>query len=175
MVERVIGVKKIIFQDIDGVLYPCFHRGRLKMNQDRVKAKLIATDSYYEDANAKDLLASYEGFDKEAMKRLKKLVDETGAYIVVSSSWRFMHTIKDFKQMFHIHGLKDAVIDIAPMASSFLKEPSIEEYLHAHPDIDAYVILDDINMESHFPGHCVVCPDVFDEECLEKALQILKK
>lgn len=166
---------KIIFQDIDGVLYPCIERSRLKMSGDRIKAKLIAMDSFYQDANARDLLASYEGFDKEAMIRLKRLVDETGAYIVISSSWRFMHSLKDFKQMFHIHGLKDAVIDIVPMASSFLKEPSIEAYLQAHLDIDDYVILDDINMESYFPGHCVVCPDVFDEECLEKALQILKK
>lgn len=173
-IERVAHMKKIIFQDIDGVLYPCIDRSRLKMNGDRIKAKLIAMDAYYEDANVRDLLASYEGFDKEAMIRLKKLVDESGAVIVISSSWRFMHSLKDFKQMFHIHGLKDAVIDILPMSSSFLKEPAIQDYLDTHKDITSYVILDDINMESHFPNHCVVCPDVFDEECLQKAMEILK-
>ena len=166
-------MKKVIFQDIDGVLYPCLERVRLKMDPYMVKQKLIREDPYYKDAAAKDLSVAYEGWNEEAMLRLKQLVDETGAVIVISSSWRFMHSLKDFKQMFHIYGLKDAVVDLTPMKKGFLKEPSIAHYLEEHPQVEAYVILDDLNMTKTFPGHCVVCPDVFDEESKQQAIDIL--
>lgn len=166
-------MKKVIFQDIDGVLYPCFQRERLKMDAYMIKQRLIEQDSYYKDANAKDLVAAYEGWNHEAMRRLKQLVEITGACIVVSSSWRFMHGVKEFKQMFHIYGLKDAVIAITPLKDGFLKEPSILSYLQQHPEIEHYVILDDLDMSKTFPGHCVVCPDIYDEECHKKAIAIL--
>lgn len=161
---------KVIFQDIDGVLYPCFQRKRLKMDPYRIKQNLIEKDSFYKDANAQDLAAAYEGFDKDAMKYLKMLVDKTGAKIVISSSWRLMHSLMDFKKMFHIYELDEAIVDMTPQTGGFLKEPSILAYLQAHEEITSYVVLDDINMASVFGEHSIVCGDVFDEECYEKAL-----
>lgn len=166
-------MKKVIFQDIDGVLYPCVDRKRLKIDAYMLKERLIKTDPYYKEANAKNLQTAYEGWDKEAMERLRQLVEASGAVIVISSSWRFMYGLSDFKQMFHLYGLSNALIDITPLKNGFLKEPSIMTYLQQHSDIESYVILDDINMSSTFPGHCVVCPDVFDEACMKQAMEIL--
>lgn len=171
--KRGEDMKKVIFQDIDGVLYPCVDRKRLKIDAYLLKERLIKQDPYYKDANAKDLQAAYEGWDDEAMARLCTLVKESGACIVISSSWRFMHGLQDFKQMFHLYGLREAVIDVTPLKNGFLKEPSIMKYLEEHKDIESYVILDDLNMSSSFPDHCVVCPDVFDDACLKQAMAIL--
>ena len=163
----------MIFQDIDGVLYPCVDRARLKIDAYMLKERLIKMDPYYKEGNAKDLQAAYEGWNHEAMERLRQLVEASEAVIVISSSWRFMHGLRDFKQMFHLYGLREAVVDITPLKNGFLKEPSIMTYLQQHPEIEAYVILDDINMSSTFPGHCVVCPDVLDEVCVKQAMDIL--
>lgn len=165
---------RVIFQDIDGVLYPCFQRPAFKMNAERVKTAFVGKNSFFQDVPAYDLLAAYEGWDTEAMQRLQRLVKETDAKLVISSSWKLMRSLKTMQQLFEVYGLGKEVIALTPNEAGFLKEPAIQAYLEKHPEVTSYVVLDDINMEKQFPGHCVVCGDVFDEACYEKAKGILK-
>ena len=84
---------------------------------------------------------------------LKKIVDETGAKIVLSSSWRHYHpkatgsnTITD--PLFKVldRKLREAgleIIDITPDLRGKMRGLEVQEWLNAHLDVTKYVILDD--------------------------------
>ena len=88
------------------------------------------------------------------IKLIKRIVDETGAKIVVSSSWR-MNTIKQTKEIISdrpkrcprnkmLYWLIDNLYDITPIYGlGNGRGGEIQQYLNDHPDIDNYVILDD--------------------------------
>ena len=82
---------KVIFLDIDGVLNPLFNIRR----QHRLKRR---TSSYYIT------------LDKYCLNNLKRIVETTGAKIVVSSSWRIggyekSPAIKNLKKQLNEIGL----------------------------------------------------------------------
>src|SRR5210317_1410587 len=148
---------KIIFLDIDGVL-----------NNDRWASVL----NHLYGGNG------YGGFVKRNLKRrnikwdyynvdnLKTLMDKTGAKIVISSTWRYSHSINDFKVMFQLYGLEPRIVDITPDLSKTgitdlyirkIRGDEINAWLDDHPDITNYVILDD---DSDFhPGQPLVRTD----------------
>lgn len=116
---------KIIFLDIDGVLNSVRYDQQRTINQGNI--------------------------DETRLPLLKKLVDETQALIVLSSSWR-KHWEKDAsmcddigreinntfaKYQMSIYG-KTACI------ASNDRSEEIRMWLENHDDIEAYVILDDI-------------------------------
>jgi len=87
---------KIIFLDIDGVLN-C---------EDWYKKRYEETD--------KDLVHSqypfYE-FDKGLVLNLNKIIKETGAKVVVSSTWRLGRTIEELQEILDRVGFEGEVID----------------------------------------------------------------
>ena len=91
----------------------------------------------------------------EKLKWLKKIVDETGAKIVISSSWRcgvppsLKETIEKMigrpKRCPHNRMLNwfiDNLYDVTPIYSS-PRGREIQAWLEQHPDTENYVILDD--------------------------------
>ena len=96
----------------------------------------------------------YLGCDDDKLERLKKIVDETGAKIVVSSTWRLDITRKgcwiDGIYQYLLDNLKRyglEVFDITPDLSrnGSLRGKEIHTWLEAHKDldIDSWVVLDD--------------------------------
>ena len=77
---------KIIFLDVDGVLYPYHDRKLLTKKPEKIKKKLIRKDRIFKQANALELQLVYEGWNKQAVSYVKRLVEETDAKIVISSS-----------------------------------------------------------------------------------------
>lgn len=76
-----------------------------------------------------------------ALKQLKRLVDTTGAKIVVSSSWRLIPmAMKNLTAQLEAHGMK--VYDKTPHTGNY-RGDDITAWLNQHDDVDAYVILDD--------------------------------
>lgn len=86
--------EKIIFLDIDGVLN---HR------------------SYYEREGWQDALAKKYGWpqsdiDSETVKILNRIISETGAKVVISSTWRLGHPPVKMQQLLELRGFVGTVI-----------------------------------------------------------------
>jgi hypothetical protein len=139
-------MRKIIFLDIDGVLSPRW------WNSDK------QSDNY-------GCL-----FDAKAVANLAKIVEETEADIVISSSWKNIGLV-ELQNMWRDRGLPGKIVDITPDYMSdelLLKEDSADmDYLYERgseiqgwlllhgDDVSRYVIIDDMDdilpeQQSHF-------------------------
>jgi len=82
---------KVIFLDMDGVL----NHGKYL---DRTVPE--SKDRFW-----------LQGIDPEAVERLNRIVEATGAFVVVSSSWRRRHTTEDMQRLLTARGFRGKVID----------------------------------------------------------------
>lgn len=127
---------KIIFLDIDGVLN---------------------SDDFFEGTANSDLQGIEREIDVEKIKLLKKAIDETGAKIVLSSSWRYMKKVQDLKELLSQYGIS------ITGSTSFIEGKrglEINQWLIEHPDVVDFVILDDEIFDS------------YDEKLLKKLLKM---
>lgn len=162
---------KIIFLDIDGVLN-VYSQGR---------------DEYGST------------FHQHFVDNLKRIVDETGAKIVMSSTWRFAG-LEKMKQMWIDRNLPGELIDVTVDCVQIVDEGraefydtverghEVEQWLDENPGVKSYVILDDDNdFLTHQRGNFVRTanninhPDCVDigygltSECANKAIRILNR
>lgn len=144
-------MSKVLFLDIDGVL-------NTERQHDRCVNKGIAPVDGYGYA-----------FDPVAVANLKRIVAETGADIVISSSWK-MWGLDAMQRMWARRDLPGKVIDITPNTESdemllsidldmdipAVKGSEIKAWLSINGrDVTQYAILDDLpdmlpEQESHF-------------------------
>ena len=145
-------MNKILFLDIDGVL-----------NTERQHDHCVEAGKAYVDNFG-------YAFDPVAVVNLKKIVDETGADIVISSSWKFWG-LSTMQKLWARRDLPGQVIDIAPNTVSdelllsvdlnFMELPAgkgseIKEWLSDNGNqVTHYAILDDVpdmlpEQQSHF-------------------------
>lgn len=162
---------KVIFLDIDGVLNVMFS-GR---------------DNYG------------RLFHPEFVDNLRWIIDETGAKIVMSSTWRFAG-LKKMKQMWIDRNLPGELIDItidcvqlvddgrAEFYDLVERGHEIQQWLDEHPEVENYVILDDDNdfltsQRGNFvrTSNNINHPDCIDigygltKICSEEAIRILNR
>ena len=164
-------MRKIIFLDIDGVL-----------NTERWHCQ-TASNELQDEYGYK--------FDPVAVTNLSKIIEETGADIVISSSWKFMGLSK-MRKMWKDRKLPGNVIGITPntVSDEFLlnvdldnmdimaiRGQEVKEWLMLNKnEITNYVILDDMNdilqeQESHFVW---IDPEVgITTENVEQAIMML--
>ena len=102
-------MNKIIFLDFDGVLNTEHYQGLLQ----------------YHGKSWQDEYGAF--FDPNAVQQLKRIVDATGADIVIESSWKY-HGLDAMKELWEIRNLPGRVIDITPSSVS-------DEYL-SNVDLD---------------------------------------
>ena len=143
-------MRKVIFLDIDGVL----NTGWWYSQMDRNTPK----DKY-----------GY-AFDPNAVANLKKILDETRADIVISSSWKSFG-LSELEEMWNFRGLPGKLIGITPNSVSdemllnadldhmelySIRGMEIKEWLTKHgKHVSHYVIIDDMDnmlpeQQSHF-------------------------
>ncbi len=107
-------------------------------------------------------------FDPEAVTNLAKIIEETGADIVVSSSWKFMG-LQTMRKMWKDRNLPGKIVGITPNAVSdefllntdldnadifAIKGQEIKEWLMLQGiNVAHYVILDDMNDFLHEQGN----------------------
>ena len=135
-----------------------------------------------------------EDFNRRNINNLNKLTEETGAKIVISSTWR-QKGIEAVKEFLYKHDVKGDIIDITPIfiiskawgkdweKPSKIKAPrglEIKEWMRDYTTMDryieSYVIIDDsedmfLSQESHYVK--VEQTKGFDKKCLDKSKEIL--
>lgn len=142
---------KVIFLDIDGVL-----------------------NTEFQDKDEYGFL-----FNQECVNNLKLILENTGAWIVLSSTWR-MAGHKVIWQMWKDRGLPGVILDLTTRKTDNHRGEEIAQWVQPClyiPDFN-YVILDDnSDMLSHQLDH-FICVDVLDGLSLEdanRAIEILNK
>lgn len=118
---------KIIFLDVDGVL----------------------NSMTYIEQKEKEIEANLGYIDESTIKHLARIVEETGAKIVLSSSWRSM-----FDQ--NMHPAFDAAAELIRLLEKYnlalisktehigsRRGDEVREWLNRHPNVSNFVILDD--------------------------------
>lgn len=157
---------KIIFLDIDGVLnsenwYKSNKSSTLKIEDE--KQKFIS-----------------DSFDPECWKYVEKLISETGAKIVLSSSWRLYDlesTVKEYTGT-AFQPIIDNLIGVTPGFMSRCRGMEIKLYLRSLSEQpESYVILDDDRdmFESQRPYFVHINDETgITENDYKKALKILK-
>jgi hypothetical protein len=93
-------LRKIIFLDIDGVLNceDAYRSGECQ---------------YVEFTSASGGKDHYQGFCKRSKDLLNKLIDETGAEIVISSTWR-RSGIEFMREVWDLEGMSGEIIGLTP-------------------------------------------------------------
>lgn len=123
---------KIIFLDMDGVL-----------NSQRYLQSVGGMDG--------------QTIDRGAVALLDKIIDSTGASVVISSSWRHMWHWQQMREILRAHGLRnfDAIIDQTPDSGEpwAARGQEVQEWLDLERErrvvspesvpVSGYVILDD--------------------------------
>ena len=164
-------MSNIVFLDIDGVLNTKWWYTQMDRNTPK--------DKY-----------GYT-FDPRSVANLKKIIDETGADIVISSSWKSFG-LSELEEMWQNRELPGKLIDITPNSVSdemllnadldhmelfHIRGMEIKEWLDKHgKNVSHYVIIDD--MDNFFPeqkSHFVLTdPEVgITDEDADKVIKIL--
>ena len=150
---------KVIFLDIDGVL-----------NHQKHYEWLIETD----EPTPMQRTYPYTEFNPESCRLLNEIIWETGAEIVVSSSWRLDGEAR-LNSLFKYFGLPK-IYSTTPCLNT-ARGIEIGAWLAAHPEVTNYVIFDDdedMNAEQ-MPFFIKTNPyeDGLNESCKDKAIELL--
>jgi len=117
----------IIFLDFDGVL-----------NTEQYQARLAVDGAPNKDAWG-------PLFDPRAVENLRKIIEATGAAIVISSSWRYIHRLGSLRMMWEIRELPGEMLDTLPCGATYISRgEDIECWLNQHGQPN-YVIIDDLD------------------------------
>ena len=166
-------MNKVIFLDIDGVLNTKWWYTQMERNTPK--------DKY-----------GYT-FDPKAVANLKRIVEETGADLVVSSSWKCMG-LSQIEEMWRDRSLPGKIIGITPNSVSdemllnadidsielfHIRGEEIKEWMARHgKQVSNYAIIDDMNnmlteQQSHFVQ---TDPEVgITKEDADNAIRILNR
>ncbi|OKZ75083.1 MAG: hypothetical protein BHW00_03070 [Clostridium sp. 26_22] len=115
---------KVIFLDVDGVLN---------------------SDEYFDKIKNVNICGIESEIDVEKIKLLKKAVDETGANVVLSSSWRYTRNAQYLKELLLRYGIN---ADSTPFIQNE-RGLEIKQWLLEHPEVEKFVILDDEIFDSY--------------------------
>lgn len=118
---------KVLFLDIDGVL-------NSEDWVERTKKSGEITVSLTRD------------LDRDAVSVLNSIITQSGAKVVISSSWRVFHDLWEMKSILQRHGFVGEVIDMTPRRAPnppYRRGNEIQAWLDQHPEVKSFVIIDD--------------------------------
>lgn len=199
---------KVIFLDIDGVLQPYSSEKRFdyqdKYGLESLQQKLtdeLGRDYFQYDKY--DVAACYCDWDKNSVDRIKRILDETGAKIVISSDWRNKKLPNKMKDFFKIWDMEDywyadncyyyneldkenfeiqKVIDYVNMRKEKFNRQCFDKrsveilhYINMNKNIINYVAVDDRNLCELPEGHFVKTYNFITDEQTDKVIQLLNE
>ena len=168
---------KIIFLDIDGVLNPVIYMNALHKMWAQSNKEIKSHDNFGQ-------LFFYHNCDA-----LKRIIDETEAKIVISSSWR-LNGEEAMKSMWNHRNLSGEIIGITPTETEVVKSGQAEFYdmvcrgmeidfwIKKNGFVGNYVIIDDDDdmLESQKDFFVETHPNIgLTMEDAKKAIEILNR
>ena len=117
-------------------------------------------------------------FDPECVKNLKYIIDNTGADIVVSSTWKDDLSYEEILDMWKDRGLPGFVTDVTPTTAEHHRGDEIDAWLKECPTECNYIIIDDLdacNFNEHQIPRLLIVNPLFglDEYTAERAIRKL--
>lgn len=162
---------KTLFLDIDGVLNSRkFSREKsIEMSQKDLNSLKSAPVLYClgggldmgrRKADDREKLRDLNDIDDKAVTLLNQILKETGAKVVVSSTWRLLRTLEAIRWVLESKGFVGEIIDhtedlpIRAAKMSIIlgrvRGQEIQEWLSRHPEVTSFAIVDDgSDMEPH--------------------------
>lgn len=71
----------------------------------------------------------HDHLDPEAIARANRIVEETGAKVVISSTWRIGRTVEELQDLFALHGFKGDIVGKTPGGGGGLRGEKILDWL----------------------------------------------
>ncbi len=117
-------------------------------------------------------------FDSHSVFNLKRIIDATGAVVVITSDWKYLMSYKDIIEMWEERDLPGCVIDVTPNCKK--RGDEIDVWLSECKEECQYVIIDDMwaeNFNEHQVSHLVVTNPYYgiEDDTAERAIKILNK
>lgn len=154
---------KVIFLDHDGVICLSNNWGGRSKKWAKYRSANPETSTDKMDA---PVFVRFDDFDGKAVQILNKILEETGAEIVVSSDWKGWANVEEMGEYYESQGiikkpialtrnLADCTWENEEKESWFwnprwdlemTRVVEIRQYLHDHPEITHWVAIDDLNM-----------------------------
>lgn len=110
---------KIVFLDFDGVLNCHLYLTGVRWTNDELM------------------------LDTAAIERVNRLLEASGAKVVISSSWRHGWCQRRLEQMLKLRGFLGEVLGTTPMSAGTCRGHEIQAWLDKNPGVESFVILDD--------------------------------
>lgn len=153
-------MRKIIFLDFDGVLNTECYQGLLQ----------------FQGKQWQDEYGAF--FDPKAVKHLQRIVDITGADIVIESSWKYLG-LEAMQELWRVRHLPGKIIDITPTLVGCSKGEEIAAWLSNYAtQATRYVIIDDeyVVLGSQIPYFIWTNPyEGLTEDQADRAISILDR
>jgi hypothetical protein len=152
---------KCIFLDHDGVI--CLSRNWGGRSKKWAKYRSENPESSSDKMHA-PVSVRFDNFDEKSVSILNKILEETGAEIVVSSDWKRWANVEEMGEYYEAQGIIKKPIAFTPDLGKctwytndiWIWSPKwdlemsrvieIKQYLHDHPEITHWVAVDDLNM-----------------------------
>lgn len=186
---------KVVFLDIDGVLKPYYAKGRFEVDREELQKKLtkeLGVDYMIYDRYT--LASVVADWYKDAVERIRNILVETNAKIVVSSDWRskeLPYKMRDFLRIWNLHeywyadneyfneeSMKDAIEYVKKKDEGKDVQPNeraveIMDFVFKHKEITNFVAIDDIDLSKYLGDHFVGTYNVIHTGQMKRAIEIL--
>jgi hypothetical protein len=154
--------KPVVFLDIDGVLN---------------SKQWYAHNAYSrEDISSTERKLWEHSIDPNCVQRLNRILQQTGAVVIVSSSWRKTHALSEIVSILESRGFRGEVEGATSANGALSRTEQITEWLAENrPPGIAYVVMDD-ELPRALPSERVVSPSDqtgLTDKDVERAIAIL--
>lgn len=175
---------KVVFLDMDGVLncatwFQATSKTQFRRKKGATKASMRTVGGiYYLDEYAAKMI------DEAAVAHLNELARRTDCKFVLSSSWRIPYQLGEVETMLRLRGFEGSLHDKTPahiqgppdeQGREYLRGYEIARWLEQHPEVEAFVILDDGSDMAHLRFNLVQTSwqDGLQAEHVERAVALL--
>ena len=120
---------------------------------------------------------SFDALDKDKIQLVNRIIEETGAKVVISSSWRNGCPLEEIEEELIKRGFKGEIIGSTPSLTA-RRGIEIQAWMDGYPgEIRSFVILDDESDMEHLYQFLIQTNPTtgIDEEEVEFAITILNR